>query len=1529
MPDEHKEVISLEFRAVNPTEAQLGGIHVVSKLLDKIEAQMGRINSIAISPVGIKAGAITSETKAIEGQAAAILRLAAARSQLQKTTTTTTKIPNQADVVKTEQLFKLGPGATRSVTTTDGSPGSIIKDTMNNAQALREAHALVNKQYEQVYSEKEEADAALAKKNVDVAKAGGAKMAQAEADAARAKSAASSSAASKAQADVAQKKKDQIDFDRRQYQIRLAQEKNRIAAAERAEKEIADFEAAKANEEAANHAKLTKFFDQRARMLTDIQQHRDAITRLQEAGFEAHGTLRTRRTAGGGITEIQELSKIIDGRRHVATFNTTRNSGGQFESGFMSEKSVGLGERINRNMLTNIGHVGAWMAGVQVLYGTIRLVTGAMHTLTEVGMQTARLSQVYRGVGGSVEQLTNDIFQLAVAERRSRDEAIESAIQWSRLGLTRSQINEAVRVSLQAANVAEMTAGDATERLSGIMQGYHLHVGELAGKLGEINAISNTWNITNQDLINGLARVAPIARAAGLSFEETIGIISAGKGTTGMTGPNFGNALKSVIGSMSDPSIQKMLRDKFKIEVTTSGGSEVKDMSTVLQQLFVSYQNLTESERRFMVYQIAGKQQAARLAAMLDSYVQSQILAINSQMNLNSAEQESIKIRATLVAQMTALKTEWERFITVQGQGLPSDGLAVLAETMRHLLQLANTRVGSGLISSFAVMMGAVAVKVALTASTMEKIPTAMSFVQNSIEGVKNGFRFVNEAMALSVQNFMATGSSTKGLSGIMRGFITVLEPIAAKFDAAALSGGRFANMAKVASFAVRGMQTSMVMLAEFAGPLLLITAGITVFNGLMESFSASSRNAARQTAMFSDKAEQAGAAARAAATAVKLFGTAIDVVGNGNTTLDRKKEIIGQVSSVAYYDKNGNADTARDEALKAELLTMVEQGHEVQAIARMEEVKREIHIRGLTARKDELDMLNQQNAVIRTQVAMLENKQKRKPLEKSEQDELNSYKDQQRANQEKITGTILKHSQDADEDFKQKLEADVKHLAFLEKEKMLAESIKQIYDGMAGTTHADRLDAQVQAKEKELEHLNAMVQVLENDPSVKKDMEAEGAKERTEKLQEYMRLREEASSNNDKLESLPGGMDEANAIDTRLQLARAHLQNYVDNPFNKKDFSTQAFTLGSGAAVQKLFEHQNEGFLNEKSGNFSGKQVMEMMEKRRALTAELGRLAKELQKADSTPDVKVESQQRNQAQITDLNKRKKQIEAEIAAMNSPITKSIANQQDVNDAVARGLKLNMEAAAVGENQADKLVTQMKYLDAIIQQKQAIHDLDGKTLTIQEQAYLKVQALNEQEKLRHERNELIAKLQAEQVNVAKELGREYQRSLLLASPSDLLRKLAVKSLVDRNGGTLNLGGFLSLDEKARKDAQDYSPNLNHRSQEIANQLRKLGARDSINKDVTDTTRENDLRHHYRQFAGPNLNGATDSINVTARTNAQIGELGIAASNAAAKINDMAARAAAFIATISAGHPGAAATVYHPAHDDSVLAGQTSN
>ncbi len=143
-------------------------------------------------------------------------------------------------------------------------------------------------------------------------------------------------------------------------------------------------------------------------------------------------------------------------------FRSTAGGDDVHPSGEYGRFLAGLKAFTPMGMLANITKVSGWAAAVTMLYKSVELARYSLERFIEVGEQTARLDVVFRKVGGSTEELTSDILKLAAANATDTGKAMESATEWARLGLSRSGVAEATRVSLAAANVAHMKPEETT-----------------------------------------------------------------------------------------------------------------------------------------------------------------------------------------------------------------------------------------------------------------------------------------------------------------------------------------------------------------------------------------------------------------------------------------------------------------------------------------------------------------------------------------------------------------------------------------------------------------------------------------------------------------------------------------------------------------------------------------------------------------------------------------------------------------------------------------------------------------------------------------------------------------------------------------------------------------------------------------------------------------------------------------------------------------------------------------------------------
>ena len=343
-----------------------------------------------------------------------------------------------------------------------------------------------------------------------------------------------------------------------------------------------------------------------------------------------------------------------------------------------------------QNMLVHTIKAAGWAAAITAIYKPLQLAEYSMHRFLDLGEKMAHLQTVFRGVGGSAKEVADDVMKLAAANGRSTDEALESATEWSRLGMSRVQVNEAVRVSLEAANVAQISVGEATKQMSALMHIYGMSVGELDSALGVLVNTSQKFNVTTEDLLGGLDRSAAAAKVAGVGFAELQGLIGATVGGTGQSGVQVGNTIKNLFTQFTRPEIQNYLQGQG---IATMKGGQFASGSDVLRQMFIRYQGMDNTQRQNLGTVIAGRLQVARFAGLMNEYPMAQKLAIDGQLRMNAAMSTNAQIIGSLRAQLRGLGAEWDRLLVKSGN---QGEAAQWVRTGKNILGVVNGAIPDG-----------------------------------------------------------------------------------------------------------------------------------------------------------------------------------------------------------------------------------------------------------------------------------------------------------------------------------------------------------------------------------------------------------------------------------------------------------------------------------------------------------------------------------------------------------------------------------------------------------------------------------------------------------------------------------------------------------------------------------------------------------------------------------------------------------------------------------------------------------------
>lgn len=1133
---------------------------------------------------------------------------------------------------------------------------------------------------------------------------------------------------------------------------------------------------------------------------------------VSERHDQATGQLRQRvatmELPGGQIQKV--VYEYGNAKAMVQSF-TKAQSEARKEGGYLAGDFV-----------KNTAKVALWAASVAALYKTVELVTHSFERLLEIGPQIGRLEQVFKGVGGTARELASDVMHVAAANGASTEQAMEAAIQWSRLGLTRVQVNEAVRVSLMAANVAQIDALDATEKLQGVMQAYGLSVGELRGELGEIVQISNSYNVTNADMLTGLSRVAAVAKQAGLPLAELQGLLGATIGGTAQSGANIGNMLKSMILALSNPELQQKLRSQFRFE-PTGGGEEIKPMSQMLSDLFVKYQHLNQLQRQSLLFTVGGRTQSSRMEAMLDGYVKAQMLAVNAQLHLNTAEKENEKIVAALKTQLTGLVAEWERFVVIQGNRGPEQALNGIARALKNVLTLMNSPAGSLLATGFLGMAAAASAKVAMTGLALKSQTGDPGFLGRSGQRIVGAAQSLNSLSNAAILQFVgrssvgAFGPTAPGAFG--RGVLATndfgnqrLTAAGSRWQTAAMGGNiatrnfnrGMAALNAVAGLTAKSLALTAVALSEFLLPLAIVAAGIWAFNKGMEALGLSSDKAKAKLAGFNEEAQKAGAAANAYAEAAEALNTVQRSLQpehgfQGMRPDDMKKYISQAGDLVGLYEPDLTKQEALQAAFKDQAESLRKQGDIAGVINLLETERNKLSDKRREQLQNQFVAIKNQQRAVTDEISRLQARQSG-AFGFLGHDSRQAHIGELQRQQAELTDAKVRNQVDQSDAYQKALEYDQKYQSAIRTEKMLWESMAEIFDQVNANNPMEKAALKTASLEAQNSAIEAHLKLLDEEDTA--DTAGQTARE-----QRMKDLGEES----DRIRTEMMTIDQVANRRPSPKLGNAGDRVYAEQLGITEDQYTQFRTdpQGEKSKRQSQLDEIDQQRKDAEGNVFPGPEG-------------LGYARRQSERSQD-----IQQRKENQANIDAQNR------------NRPIINA-ATQAQLGREEGRRETSPFE---VGRDETEKLLNRRKGIRQRLQEVDRLPDSTEK--------------LSREIELQNQLYETQAALRKRSFDVEKDINqliidrrKEFEHSILGAGPGEMLRKLAALRM--GSGGHMGIGQYLSLSPEVRHDVSMVDPRFDPQMMDLRREQRRYN-RGFPSMDAQANTGDRSIAQGERDYA----------------------------------------------------------------------------
>ncbi len=257
---------------------------------------------------------------------------------------------------------------------------------------------------------------------------------------------------------------------------------------------------------------------------------------------------------------------------------------------------------------------GGLATGSGMLYAGAQLMAPGL----EFDAAMSKVQALTRLDGASEEMaaLREQARQLGADTQFTAGQAAEAQGFLAMAGFKAESIQAAMPGMLDLAKAGDSGLAETADIASNILTGFNLQASE-TGRLGDVLVGTFTRSNTNLQMLGETMKyAAPVAASVGQDI-ETVAAMAGKLGDAGIQGSMGGTALRAILNRLSAPP--KAAADALKtlgISAVDAQGN-LRDMPTVLQEIYEKTKNMGDADRAGLLKGIAGEEAVAGLQVLV------------------------------------------------------------------------------------------------------------------------------------------------------------------------------------------------------------------------------------------------------------------------------------------------------------------------------------------------------------------------------------------------------------------------------------------------------------------------------------------------------------------------------------------------------------------------------------------------------------------------------------------------------------------------------------------------------------------------------------------------------------------------------------------------------------------------------------------------------------------------------------------------------------------------------------------------
>lgn len=223
--------------------------------------------------------------------------------------------------------------------------------------------------------------------------------------------------------------------------------------------------------------------------------------------------------------------------------------------------------------------------GAGVLSGALTAIgVKALRTAAQFESGMARVRAVSQATAGDFAMLRGQALELAAGTKYTATQVSQGMQFMAMAGMKTNQIIGGMPAVLDLAAAGAIDLGSAANIVTNIMAGFGQTAGELGGSVDKIVAAITNANVDVQQLGVSFKYAGPVAKAAGVSFEETTAAIAL-MGNAGIQASQAGTTMRGAFARLLNPTAEvKEALHEMGVKLTDSGG-RLLDLTEIVRRL--------------------------------------------------------------------------------------------------------------------------------------------------------------------------------------------------------------------------------------------------------------------------------------------------------------------------------------------------------------------------------------------------------------------------------------------------------------------------------------------------------------------------------------------------------------------------------------------------------------------------------------------------------------------------------------------------------------------------------------------------------------------------------------------------------------------------------------------------------------------------------------------------------------------------------------------------------------------------------